>query len=115
MKKRYKLETGMDTSITLEIDTAKMKPELANDINRFWCGADDVLSAADGDVVQAVARRAAGRLLSLLMDGYKESAVVEILSEQEGWPTLDCIGITVIDHEIPSLDPDCFEVEELTA
>ena len=115
MKKRFKIDSGMDTSITLEIDTVKMTPELAAEINGFWCGAEDVLSAADGDVIQAVARRAAGRMLSLLMDGYKESAVVEILSEQEGWPSLDCIGITVIDHETPSLDPDCFEVEELTA
>ena len=70
MKKRFKIDSGMDTSITLEIDTVKMTPELAAEMNGFWCGAEDVLSAADGDVIQAVARRAAGRLLSLLMDGW---------------------------------------------
>lgn len=33
MKKRYKLEAGMDTSITLEIDTTKMTAEYAADVN----------------------------------------------------------------------------------
>lgn len=38
MKKRYKLESGLDTSITLEIDTDKTTEETAREINAFWNG-----------------------------------------------------------------------------
>ena len=113
MKKRYLLTSGMDTSITLEIDTTKMTAEYAADVNGFWSGAEDVLDASDGDIFQAVARRAAGRLLGYLLDGYNEPGAVETLSEQEGWPDKDHIGITIIDHEIPDLDATLFDVEEL--
>ena len=113
MKKRYALTSGMDTSITLEIDTTKMTAEYAADVNGFWSGAVEVLGAAGGDIFQAVARRAAGRLLGYLLDGYNERGAVEVLSEQEGWPDKDHIGITIIDHEIPNLDAAMFEAEEL--
>lgn len=115
MKKRYKLESGMDTSITLEIDTAVMTEELSTEVNEFWSGAEDVLDASGGDVFQAVARRAAGRLLGYLLDGYNEIAAVSELSEQEGWPGLDMIGITIIDHEIPDLSSVMFDVAEIAA
>ena len=81
--------------------------------NGFWSGAADVLDASDDDVFQAVARRAAARLLGYLMDGYNEGGAVENLSEQEGWPDKDSIGIKIIDHEIPDLDATLFDVEEL--
>ena len=113
MKKRYILTSGMDTSITLEIDTTKMTAEYAAEVNGFWSGAADVLDASDDDVFQAVARRAAARLLGYLMDGYNEGGAVENLSEQEGWPDKDSIGIKIIDHEIPDLDATLFDVEEL--
>lgn len=113
MRKRYKLEAGMDTIITLEIDSTKMTAEYAAEVNGFWSGADSVLGASDGDIFQAVARRAAGPLLGYLLDGYNERGAVEILSEQEGWPNKDHIGITIIDHEIPAWDAESFEVEEL--
>lgn len=38
MKKRYKLESGLDTSITLEIDTDKTTEETVREINAFWNG-----------------------------------------------------------------------------
>ena len=40
MKKRYKLDSGMDTSITLEIDTNKIHEDLAREINGFWVEGD---------------------------------------------------------------------------
>lgn len=112
MKKKFKLDIGLDISITLEIDTDKMTMELAKEVNDFWSGSDDVLSASDDCFFQAVARRAAGPLLGFLMDGYHEAGAVMQLSKQEGWPG-ENIGITIIDHEIPCFDADMYDVEEL--
>ncbi len=113
MKRKFRLESGMDTSITLEIDTEKLTEPLAQEINDFWSGSSDVLSASDGCLIQAVARRAAGPLIGFLMDGYHEVGAVMQLSQQEGWPTKN-IGITIIDHEIPDLEADMYDVEEIT-
>lgn len=113
MKKKFKLDSGLDISITLEIDTDKMTMEIAKEINAFWSGADDVLRQSDDCFFQAVARRAAGPLLGFLMDGYHAAGAVMHLSEQEGWPDGDSIGITIIDHEIPDFSADTLDVEEL--
>lgn len=112
MKKRYRLESGMDTSITVEIDTDKIPESMAAEINSFWIQADDVLEASDGDVFQAVARRAAGPLLLYLLDGYHEAGAAEMLLCNEGWPGVEVGGIAVIDHEIPVLSAVDFDVQE---
>jgi Protein of unknown function (DUF2528) len=114
MKRTFKLEAGEDIYITLEIDTEKMTEPLASEINAFWSGSAEVLSASDGCVIQAVARRAAGPLISFLMDGYHAAGAVRHLSQMEGWPT-ENIGITIVDHEIPDLDADMYDVQEITA
>ena len=111
MKKRYKLESGFDTTITLEIDTDKIPEDLARRTNAFWMYADHVLSLSDGDVFQAVARRAAGPLLGYLLDGFTEDGAVAQLLGEEGWPGGG--GITIIDHEFPGLSADDFEVVEI--
>jgi hypothetical protein len=111
MKKRYKLESGMDTSITLDIDTEVITEALAHEINGFWIHSDLVLSDSDGDVFQAVARRAAGPLLGFLFDDYTPNSAVSRLSEMEGWPPTETItGIRVVDIEKPELGPLDFEV-----
>ena len=115
MKKRYKLESGLDTSITLEIDTDKITEETAREINAFWNGGDYLLDLSDGDAFQAVARRAAGPLLGYLLDGYHERGAVETLARDEGWLDAANGGITIIDHEIPRLGSGDFEVAEIAA
>jgi len=115
MKKRYKLESGMDTSITLEIDTDKITEASAHDINAFWSGAEEVLDASDGDVFQAVARRAAGPLLSYLLDSYHERGAVAALARDEGWPDVADGGLTIIDHEIALLGAEDFDVTAIAA
>ncbi|WP_153110105.1 DUF2528 family protein [Propionivibrio limicola] len=112
MKRRFRLEAGLDTGITLDIDTDKITQDVAEQINGFWMGAKHVLNASDGDVIQAVARRAAGCLLMYLMNGYHGVGSVRELSEQEGWPPYDEIGITVVDFDIPSMEADEFDVRE---
>ena len=115
MKKRYTLDSGMDTSITLEIDTSKITAEIAAEINTFMGGGKEVLIAANGDVFEAVARRSAGRLVRLLLEGFHEIGSVAELSEQEGWPDVANGGITIVDHEIPTLGATDFEVLEIAA
>lgn len=111
MKKRYKLETGLDTSITLEIDTAKISEDLAREINAFWVEADFILALSHGDVYQAVARRAAGPLLGYLLDGCHSVGAVASLLADEGWLGIE--GIMIVDHDIPCLGADDFAVTEL--
>ncbi len=114
MSKKFKLDCGIDMSITLVIDADKMTAEIAKEVNDFWSGSEDVLSASGGCVYQAVARRAAGPLLGFLMDDYNARGAVDMLSKQEGWPQ-ENIGITITDHEIPCFDPDMLDVVELAA
>lgn len=102
MKKRYKLEAGMDTSITLDIDTEVITEALAREINGFWTSAEDVLEESGGDVFQAAARRAAGGLIGFLFDGFTTDGAVSELSESEGWPPDEVLtGIRIVDHDLP--------------
>lgn len=113
MKKRYKLDTGLDTCITLEFDAAKFSEDLAREINGFWVRDDDILDASGGDVYQAVARRAAGPLLGYLLDGLNIYGAVAALSADEGWPS-DLGGwMKILDYEIPALGADDFDVTVL--
>lgn len=113
MKRRFKLEAGLDISITLDIDLDKVTPKLAAEINNFWARQKDVLRASDGDAIQAVARRAAGPLLFFLIEGHNSRGAVEKLSEEEGWPHSDNIGITVVDLDLPDFSADNLCVKEI--
>lgn len=113
MKKQYRLDSGMDTSITLEVDTDQLDEATAAEINGFWNGDDDVMERSGGDVYQAVARRAAGPLLTLLICGYSENGAVEELNSREGWPGAKVRWLRIIDSEIPDLDATEFSVAEI--
>lgn len=111
MFKVFKLLAGMDISITLQVNTDVMTGEVAAEVNAFWSGADAVLEAAEGDVIEAVARRAAPRLIHSLVDGWTKKHAVERLSDEEGWPSDH--GITIIDFDLPDWDAENLEVERL--
>ncbi|WP_182212398.1 DUF2528 family protein [Stenotrophomonas acidaminiphila] len=110
----FKIDNGMDLSITLDIDTSILTPDYAHETARFWASKDDVLAASDDDDYQAVARYAASDLWRYLIDGYNEAGALRQLHEQEGWcyPG-DSVGITIRDYEIPSFYAADHEVEEL--
>jgi len=110
----FKIESGMDLSITLDIDTNILIPDYAHETARFWVSSGDVLDASDDDDYQAVARYAAGDLWRYLIDGYNEVGALQKLHEQEGWcwPG-DSVGITIRDYEIPGFDAEYYEVEVL--
>lgn len=105
----FQLESGMDVSITLEIDTDLMTKETATEINHFWSGAYDVLDASEGCVYQAVARRASGCLLSYLMEGLSMAGAVRAL----GWSGIAHGGISILSYDLPDLDPVSLDVRVL--
>jgi hypothetical protein len=109
----FSLSSGMDLMIRLSIDTSVITPEWAREISQFWASKDEVLEASDDDVYQAVARYAAARLWWYLIDGYNPEGAVKELHEQEGWciPT-ETLGIKILDHDIPDMDPAYMDVDE---
>lgn len=113
MKKRYKIDAGLDISITVEVDLDKLTPELAAEINGFWSGAKDVLKKSHGDIIIAAVRRAAPYLISPLLEGYNEIGAQERLDESEGWP--ENHGIKLIDFEIPEFGACDVDVIDLFA
>ena len=42
--------------VVLQVDTDKLTPELATQINDFWCYSEDRIDSEDGDVFRAVVR-----------------------------------------------------------
>lgn len=107
-KYKIKLDTGIDTSITLVLDAEVIPPDVAHSIVEFWSGEEAVMEASDGDVYEAVARFAAPCLIRYLVDGWNERGAANRLEEDEGWPSP--LGISVTDYELPDLDPTTFDV-----
>jgi hypothetical protein len=109
---KFKLDSG-DTYITLSIDEKALTKEMATECNNFWSGSQDVLRASSGDVYEAVARRAAGRLIQNLLEGFNERGAVQELLDSEGWPNTGSMCIRVLDYAIPELDPCHFVTREV--
>lgn len=100
--KRYSFEAGFDLAITIDIDTSIYVPEYAQGTATFWASKDEVAVVAKHDLYEILARYAASRLLSHLLDGYNEEGAVAELHTEEGWCIPgDNLGITIVDHEIP--------------
>lgn len=113
MKRRMKFETGMDISVTIEVDLDVLTADTATQICKFWTGGDEVIEASDGDVIVGAARYAASSLMRYLIDNYTPSGAVRQLCEDEGWPDTDHLGMKIVDHEIPDFDPAYLELEEV--
>lgn len=113
MKRVFKVDAGFDFSLTLEIDTTIMTTELATEINEFWSCANDVLAASNGDVIEAVARRAMPRLVFAMLNGSNETGALYELSREEGWPKNH--GISIKDYDMPDFSGTDLNVTELSA
>jgi len=112
MKRRFQLSSGFDLTITLDIDTDVMTPDIAQEVSTFWISKDEVSEASDGDVFEAVARYAAGSLLMSLLSGWNSPEIaLKELSESEGWPEQH--GITIVDYDLPTFDASALDVDEL--
>lgn len=112
MKKTYKFDAGFDISVTIEADTEKLTPEVAEEINSFWMGAKDVLRAANGDVTEAAVRWAASRFIRALLGGCSVQGAQAELENAEGWP--DDHGIKLLHFELPDFAADELELAEST-
>lgn len=110
MKKIYEISAGFDIELTLEVDLDKLTPELATEINNFWSGSDDVLAAANGDVIEAAVRRAAPILIHAALDGWNANGMISQFENREGWPDVDQIGIRVLSFQIPDIDAYSLDV-----
>lgn len=113
MKRVFKVDAGYDFSLMLEIDTTIMTTELATEINEFWSGAKDVLKASNGDVIEAVARRATSRIIQYIINGFNVEGALDELGKQEGWPEKH--GISITDYDMPDFDADSLDVTELSS
>ncbi|MFZ2986605.1 DUF2528 family protein [Ideonella sp.] len=103
--KKFQFSLGCENSITVQVDTTVMTPEIATEVNNFWSGAEGVLRASKGDIIQAVARRALSVLVDNVLAGWNLAYCAEELGKQEGWP--EAHGITVIGYEFPDFDEPC--------
>ena len=110
MKKIYEISVGPDIELTLEVDLDKLTPELATEINNFWSGSDDVMSASNGDVIEAAVRRAAPILIHAALDGWNANGMINQFENREGWPDVDQLGIRVLSFQIPDIDAYSLDV-----
>lgn len=115
MKKRYKLAVGFgeEISVTVEVDHDVLTPELAKEINDFWTSADEVLAAANDDIVLAAVRRAGPYLIGAVLEGCNLYGAQKELDEAEGWPPRGAHGIKIVDFEIPDMGSVDLEMEEI--
>jgi len=121
--KTFKVSDWSDNfSVVLEVDLDKLTPELADEVNTFWGGAEDRLESEEGDVVKAVIRLYGSTLIALLAaDGgaYLSpnrvpgccEAWTQTMQNEEGWPGADgtphgALGIRLVqaDVQIPGFD-----------
>lgn len=112
MIRRFKLDSGFDISITLEIDTKVVTEELANSVATFWSSKDEMAEVA-ADVWEATARYAASELIPLLIEGCTPKGAAAELHEREGWCWPGDFGIHIIDWELPDLSAVGIECEEV--
>lgn len=121
--KTYKVkDSWKDFEVILEVNHDVLTPELATEINKFWCNAEDRIEQENGSHVRAVIRLAGEFFINAMLSyggvqfgkSNTEAAAVwsSDLSKQEGWPTNP--GIRVIAASIEAPDYDSLELKELT-
>lgn len=110
--RRFRLDSGLDVQIKLDIDTSIVTEEIANQVVTFWASWEEVAEVS-GNVWEGVARYAASRLIPQMLDGYTPNAALRDLHDQEGWCWPGAFGITIVDYDLPDFSPDEFECNEL--
>jgi hypothetical protein len=111
MKNRYVFGVDFsDIKVTLDVDLDVLTLGLAKEINDFWSDSESVLFAADGYVIQAVARRAATVFIHAAFDGCSIPEAQARLDESEGWPPAGESGIRLVDFDIPDTCADSLDL-----
>lgn len=123
--KRYKLSFGDDNSVSLEVDTEKLTPTLAAQINQFWSSHSLRLAEQNNDAIEVVARlfgaaairvfMETGGALHLSQGKEREYWTREVLKAQcEGWPEFEALGILLVDVDVSSVEYFGVTLEEVT-
>ncbi|WP_027670056.1 DUF2528 family protein [Rheinheimera baltica] len=121
--KTYKVKDDWkDYEVTLEVDHEILTPELAREINQFWCFSDDRIDQENGSHVRVVIRLAGLYFINAMLshDGVHfgksnteaGAAWSRDLTQEEGWPEKP--GIRVIAASVEAPDYDSLELTELT-
>lgn len=105
MKVNYTFsDTTGELKVTVQVDKSILGVEAAIEINDFWAGANEVMAASKNDPWQAVARWAAARFISMLMQGKGISECNRQLMASEGW--YEGCGVKLIAHDTMDLHPE---------
>lgn len=133
MIKTFKVcgEFNDELFVTLQVDTDKLTPALASQINSFWGDAEARLETEDGDAVKAVIRLYGARVIRLMLEAggncftasrsrLTAQLWTEAMQAEEGWPGHDgtlfgAAGIRVIEAQVEMPGFDEVELTELTA
>lgn len=101
-----------EISVDITVDHDILTPELAEEINEFWGGAEDRVVAADGDVVMAVAKLIASRFMALLLESDSIPWAQGQLDSSEGYPPNGGHGVKLIDFDgLPEISSEDLIIE----
>lgn len=113
--KRYVVNFGDENSVTLEVDTEKLSPELATEINKFWSSHSLRLSEQNNNPVEVVARLFGAAAIRVFMENggalrlsegkEREYWTRKVLQDQwEGWPEFESLGVLLVDADVSCVD-----------
>lgn len=122
--KKFRVSFGDDNCVTLAVNTEKLTPALATEINKFWSSDQLRLAEQHGDVVEAVVRLFGAAAISLLMESggvfhlsqpkAEEYWTRKVLEDQyEGWPDFESLGICIVDADISCVEYFGVTLEEV--
>ena len=123
--KRYVVNFGDENSVTLEVDTVKLSPELATEINKFWSSHNLRLSEQNNNPVEVVARLFGAAAVRVFMENggalhlsegkEREYWTRKVLQDQwEGWPEFESLGVLLVDADVSCVDYFAVTLEEVT-
>lgn len=126
--KKYRVTDEAENYVELMVDTDKLTPQLATEINDFLSSPGSRLDAEHGDIERVVVRLFGSFALrffyedggfaipATLSEEHSRSLTEELLDWLiEGWPTYDALGIKIIDGLVMCPDFETVTVEEFAS
>lgn len=110
--KKYKAEPveGFgDVEVVFSVDHEKFDP-FSGEMCLFWMGGKEMV--ADHGAVVGALRYLASHLLKLVMQGYSESQCEMEMDTQEGFPSVEMMGLNVLSVSHPDCNPHDILFEE---
>lgn len=117
MKHTYQFdwEEADDMSVVIQVDTDVLKPELAQEINKFMSGHAARLSECEGDIYRVVAQLFASYLMCWALEnggiycsesGHRGPEFIRDVLDWvgEGWPRYEECGLTIVSAYVNAPD-----------